>query len=241
VAALVIDDALAEDPELVRAATSATVLAVENGNLEGELRASETRLREVGAAERKRIERNLHDSAQQRLVALRIELELTSEKLRGADQRVLQRFGAELDHVLEEVRAAASGEQPPGLRDQGVATTLKSIVRSAATPVAVEDHGFGRRSELVESTVFFCCAEALQNATKHAGPGTSVTVRLSHTDGWVLFSVEDDGVGFDPQTVARGRGLDNMADRLTAVAGSLAIDSAAGVGTRVSGRLPADV
>jgi signal transduction histidine kinase len=75
---------------------------------------------------------------------------------------------------------------------------------------------------MVESTVFFCCAEALQNATKHAGPGTSVTVRLSHADGWGLFSVGDDGVGFDPQTVARGRGLDNMADRLTAVGGSVA-------------------
>jgi signal transduction histidine kinase len=121
VAAMIMDDALVEDPELVRAATSATVLAVENGNLEGRLRESELRVREVGAAERKRIERNLHDSAQQRLVALRINLELTREKLPEPQQRAMQRFGDELDRVIEDVRAAASGTHPPGLREQGVA------------------------------------------------------------------------------------------------------------------------
>jgi signal transduction histidine kinase len=88
--------------------------------------------------------------------------------------------------------------------------------------------------------VFFCCAEALQNATKHAGPGASASVQLSHSDGWVQFSVEDDGVGFDPDTVARGHGLDNMADRVAAVGGSFGLHSAVGQGTRVSGRLPAD-
>jgi len=241
VAAMVIDDALVEDPELLRAVTSATVLAVENGNLEGELRASQLRVREVGAAERRRIERDLHDSVQQRLVALRINLELTIEKLHGPDHRAMHRIGAELDHVLEEVRAAASGAQPPGLREQGVAATLRSLARSAATPVAVEDCGFGRQSEPVESTVFYCCAEALQNATKHAGPSAPVTVRLSNGDGWVQFSVEDQGIGFDPHTVARGRGLVNMTERVSALGGSLVVDSAAGTGTRVRGRLPADV
>ena len=116
VAAMVIDDALAEDPELVRAATSATVLAVENGNLEGQLRASQIRVREVGAAERKRIEDNLHDSAQQRLVALRIRLALASERLHGPEQLELQRFGAEVDQVLDDVRSAASGAAPARTR-----------------------------------------------------------------------------------------------------------------------------
>jgi signal transduction histidine kinase len=240
VAAMVIDDALAEDRALVRAATSAIVLAVERGNLEGQLRASQIRTREVGAAERKRIERNLHDSAQQRLVALRINLAQISERLQGPEQRELQRFGAELDHVLEDVRVVASGAQPPELVLHGVATALKSLARSAAMPVAVEDRGFGRRSELVETTVFFCCAEALQNVTKHAGPSASANVHLSGGDAWVWFSVKDDGAGFDPRTVARGRGLDNMSDRLSALGGSLAVDSAVGEGTRVTGRLPAD-
>lgn len=108
-------------------------------------------------------------------------------------------------------------------------------------PVTVEDRGFGRRSELVETTVYFCCAEALQNATKHAGASASASVLLSHSDGWVLFSVEDNGAGFDPHPVARGHGLNNMSDRLAAAGGSLTLDSAEGQGTRMSGRLPADV
>jgi signal transduction histidine kinase len=103
----------------------------------------------------------------------------------------------------------------------------------------VEDYGFGRRSERVERTVFFCCVEALQNATKHAGPGTSVVVQLSEHDGWLHFSVADDGVGFDPRTATRGRGLNNIDQRLAAVGGSVAFDSRAGRGTRVRGRLPA--
>lgn len=240
VAAMVIDDALADDPELVRAATSATVLAVENGNLEGQLRASQTRVREVGAAERKRIEDDLHDTAQQRLVALRIQLELAGERLHGPEQLELQRLGSEVDRVLEEVRAAASGASPPGLALHGVAGALSALAESAALPVVVQDSGFGRRSELVETTVFFCCSEALQNAAKHAGRSASARVRLSHSDAWVQFSVEDDGDGFDPHTVTRGRGLNNMRDRVAALGGSVTLASVVGQGTRVSGRLPAD-
>jgi signal transduction histidine kinase len=240
VAAMVIDDALADDPELVRAATSATVLAVENGNLEGQLRASQTRVREVGAAERKRIEDDLHDTAQQRLVALRIQLELAGERLHGPEQLELQRLGSEVDRVLEDVRAAASGASPPGLALHGVAGALSALAESAALPVLVEDSGFGRRSELVETTVFLCCSEALQNAAKHAGRSASARVRLSHSDAWVEFRVEDDGDGFDPHTVTRGRGLDNMRDRVAALGGSVTLASVVGQGTRVSGRLPAD-
>lgn len=143
-----------------------------------------------------------------------------------------------MEHVLEEVRTAASG--PLVLRQHGVATALRALSQSGVMPVIVEDRGFGRRSEVVETTVYFCCAEALQNATKHAGPNASATVGLSHSDASVQFSVEDDGIGFDPHTAARGRGLDNMADRVATVGGSLAIDAAPARGTRVSGRLPAD-
>jgi signal transduction histidine kinase len=240
VAAMVLDDALAEDPELVGAATSATVLAVANGNLEGELRASRTQLREVGAAERKRIEANLHDSAQQRLVALRINLERTGDRLEGTDRLAMRQYGAELERALEDMRSATSGGQPRDLSALGAAFALKSLARSAAVPVSAEDQGFGRRSELIESTVFFCCAEALQNATKHAGPDASVVVRLGGGDGWVRFSVEDDGAGFDVPTVRRGLGLDNMRDRVVAAGGTLAIESAPSRGTRVRGRLPDD-
>ena len=239
VAALVVDDALAEDPELVRAATSATVLAVEHGILEGQLRASHARIREAGAAERKRIARDLHDSAQQHLVSVRIGLQLSSERMQGPERLELERLGAELDQALEDVRAAANGALPAGLALHGVATALRLLADSAVMPVVVEDSGFGRRSDLVETTVFFCCAEALQNAIKHAGPGTSARVLLSHSNGWLHFSVQDDGAGFDPDAVGRGRGLDNIAERVSAVGGSFALHSAAGRGTRVTGRLPA--
>ena len=168
---MVIDEALAEDPELVRAASSTTILAVENGNLEGRLRASQTRVREVEAIERKRIERNLHDSAQQRLLALRINLELTERAAARSRAAQIERFGAELDEAIEEVRTAASGAVPPELALRGVAAALRLRARPGPMPVIVEDHAFGRHCELIETTVFFCCAEALQNATEARGPG----------------------------------------------------------------------
>lgn len=127
----------------------------------------------------------LHDSAQQWLVALGIRLALTSERLHGPEQRELQRFGDEVDQVREEVRTAAKVVAPPELACHGVVEALKSLAGSGVMPVAVEDHEFGRRSELVETTVFFSCAEALQNATKHAAAGTSAGVILSHGEGWV--------------------------------------------------------
>src|SRR3954452_22386342 len=237
----IIDDALAENPELVRAATSATVLAVENGNLVGQLRAAELRVREVGAAERKRIENNLHDSAQQRLVALGIRLVLTSERMYGHEQDELQRFSAEVDQILNEVRAAANGAAPAELAAYGVAAALESLAASGVMPVTIEDRGFGRRSERIETTVFFCCAEALQNATKHAGVSASASVLLSHEDEWLLFSVEDDGAGFELSTVARGKGLNNLDERVASAGGSLTLDTARGRGTRICGRVPVDL
>jgi signal transduction histidine kinase len=205
------------------------------------LRASRIRVHEVGAAERKRIKDNPHDSAQQRLAALRIRLALTSETVHGPEQLELQLLGAEVDEAIEEVRTAASGDAPPELAVHGVAATLRSRARSGVMHVVVEDRGFGRRSEFVETTVCFCCAEALQNATKHAGAGASASVALSQRDGWLTFSVEDNGAGFDPDTVARGQGLENMNERVVAAGGSLTLETAQGEGSRISGRLPAGV
>ena len=139
------------------------------------------------------------------------------------------------------MRTAASGAVPPELALRGVAAALRSRARPGPMPVIVEDHDFGRHCELIETTVFFCCAEALQNATKHAGPEASARVDLSCAPGWVLFRVEDDGNGFDLRTAERGSGLASMRERLIAVGGSLAIESVVGQGTRVSGRVPADL
>jgi signal transduction histidine kinase len=240
VAAMVVDETLAEDPELVHAAASATLLAVENGHLEGELRASRARIVQAGHAERRRIERDLHDSAQQRLVALRIHLALTGEQLHRSEERaMLERLGTEVDQAIDELRAVAQGVYPQVLAQGGVGPALAAVARRSAIPVSVRDAGLGRHPEGIEMTVYFCCLECLQNAAKHAGPGAAVTVRLSEANGRVAFCVEDDGAGFDPGAVERGAGLTNLADRVAAVGGTLRIDAGRGRGTRITGSLPA--
>jgi signal transduction histidine kinase len=236
VAAMVIDEALTADPELVRSAASATLLAVENGALEGELRASRARIVEAGHAERRRIERDLHDGAQQRLVALRMHLSLVGEQIGGS--RELESLGIEVDQAIHELRDLAHGVYPQLLAQAGVGTALMAVARRSGMPVHVYEHGLSRHAEPVEITVYFCCVECLQNAAKHAGPGASVTVTLGESDGGVEFCVEDDGAGFDPAAVQRGSGLTNLADRLSAAGGTLHIDSSPGEGTRVSGRVP---
>jgi signal transduction histidine kinase len=239
VAAMVIDESLTADPELVHAAVSATLLAVENGALEGELRASRARILEAGLAERRRIERDLHDSAQQRLVALRIHLTLAGEQLdRERERQMLENLGLEVDQTIEELRDVAHGLYPQLLVDRGLRPALDAVARRSALPVRVVDGGLPRFSEALETTIYFCCLEALQNASKHAGTGASVTIRLAKNNGNVSFTVEDDGAGFDLGTVQRGAGLTNLSDRVAAVGGMLSIDSRPGKGTRITGDLP---
>jgi len=238
VAAMVIDESLAEDPELVRAAASATLLAVENGQLEGELRASRTRIMQAGDDARRRIERDIHDGAQQRLVALRIHLSLAGEQVHGAGKReALERLGAEVDEAIEELGTVAAGIYPQ-LLAQGVQPAVAAVARRSAMPVRIEDRWRGRHSEPVETTVYFCCVECLQNAAKHAGPDASSSVRLDERDGHVSFRVEDDGAGFDPAVANAGAGLTNLADRVAAVGGTLDIDTRPGRGTRITGEIP---
>jgi signal transduction histidine kinase len=239
VAAMVVDDVLTEDPELIRAAAAATLLAVENGHLEGELRASRARIVEAGSAERRRLERDLHDSTQQRLLALRIHLGLAGEQLdRPEDRARLERLGADLEDAIDDLRNVARGLYPQLLSRYGVAEALASVTDGGSMPVDIRDSGLGRHAEGVELTVYFCCLEALQNAAKHAGPGASAVVRLGEDPDGVHFSVEDNGVGFDPDAVERSGGLTNLADRAEAAGGTLRIESAPGRGTRVIGSIP---
>jgi signal transduction histidine kinase len=238
VAAMVIDEALNADPELVRSASAATLLAVENGSLEGELRASRARILEAGHAERRRIERDLHDSAQQRLVALRIHLELAGGRFDQADREVIDRLGREVEEAIDELRDVAHGVYPQILVDAGVGHALKAVARRSAMDVTVSD-GLQRQDESLETAIYFCCLECLQNAAKHAGGRAHVLVKLTQYDGHVAFAVEDDGTGFDPSSVPAGAGLTNLADRVAAVGGTLRIDSEPGNGTRIAGELPA--
>ena len=235
---MVIDAALTEDPELVRAAAAATLLAVENGHLESELRASRARIVEAGSTERRRLERDLHDSTQQRLLALRIHLGMAGEQLeRPEDRARLEGLGADLEVAIDDLRNVARGLYPQLLSRYGVGEALASVTDGGAMP-SNQGRGASRHTEGVELTVYFCCLEALQNAAKHAGDGASAVVVLGEDREGVHFSVEDDGVGFDPDAVAQAGGLTNMTDRAAAAGGVLRIESALGRGTRVVGRIP---
>jgi signal transduction histidine kinase len=193
----------------------------------------------AGDAERRRIERDLHDSAQQRLIALRIHLSMASERIDHAEQReMVEELGTELEEALDELRSVASGAYPGVLRQAGVAAALRSVLSRAAIPITIHDSWQGRHPEPVEVVVYFCCLEALQNAAKHAGSGSAASVRLAEEDGYVTFAVSDDGVGFELHSAELGAGLRNIDDRLAAAGGALHIESAPGRGTRLAGRLP---
>ena len=239
VAALDTDDALVEQSELLDVATSATLLAVETGRLEGELRASQARVLAAADAERRRIGRDLHDTAQQRLLALRVHLSLAGDRLQPQELPIVEQLERELDAALEELQAVARGIYPHALAQYGLGAALRSAVRSTAVPVTILDETRRRHPAPAELAVYYCCLEALQNAAKHAGPGASARISLSDGNGGLGFRVEDDGKGFDPESTESGAGLCNLEERLSAVGGSLLIDSAVGRGTRISGHIPA--
>jgi signal transduction histidine kinase len=205
-----------------------------------ELRASRQRLVSAQDMERRRLERNLHDGAQQHLVALKVKLGL-AEMLLGRDPAkaaaTLEQLKGDADEALETLRDLARGIYPPLLADKGLRVALQSQARKATVPVTVEAEGVGRYSQDVEATVYFCALEALQNVQKYAG-ASSIVVRLSESSDTLGFEVDDDGAGFDTATAKRGAGLTNMADRLDALGGSLDVSSTPGAGTRVHGTLP---
>ncbi len=190
-----------------------------------ELRQSRARIAAGAERERRRIERDLHDGAQQRLVALRIELELAEELVVhdpfGARAR-LRRLEGEVDEALEELRALAHGVYPPLLADRGLAEALRAAGARAALPVRLRDEGIGRHPTEVESALYFCVLEALQNACKHAAGARGVAVALGRApDGGLAVEVVDDGSA-TPQ-IEPGHGIENMRERLTAVDGRLEV------------------
>ena len=246
VAVIMHDTALDTDPELLEAAGQALLLAIENGRLtaelqstNAELRATRARIVATGDAERRRIERDLHDGAQQHLVALSIRVGQARE---FADPEAAQRLddvGTELEEILEELRDLAHGLYPPVLRDFGLREALASVARRSAPPAKLEAPAIGRYSEDVEAAVYFCCLESLQNVAKHAGSGTTAVIGLLERDGRIEFEVVDQGVGFDLESGwGSGSGYTNMTDRMAGVGGTLSVDSAPGRGTRVGGSVP---
>lgn len=193
--------------------------------------------------ERRRIERDLHDGAQQRLVALRIQLTLAEDFVRADPERGVDRLralGKEVEAILDEIRSLAQGIYPSLLEHFGLAKALGAAVRRLPLVNSFKSDGIGRYPPEVESAFYFTVLEALQNASKHAGGARHVTVSLIE-NSHLRFVVKDDGAGFDVGAVAPGSGMTNMRDRLAAVGGRVQIDSTTGRGTIVSGHVPLDV
>ncbi len=205
-----------------------------------ELRASRQRLVTAQDEARRRLERNLHDGAQQHLVALKVKLGLAGMLMdRDPDKamQTLQQLKSDADEALDTLRDLARGIYPPLLADKGITAALESQARKVAVPVTVESEGVARYSQEVEAAVYFSVLEALQNVQKYAR-ASSVSVQLLQKDGVLRFSVRDDGQGFDVATTTRGSGLTNMADRLDALGGAVEVRSTVGAGTEVRGSLP---
>jgi ribose transport system permease protein len=193
--------------------------------------------------ERKRIERDLHDGAQQQLVLLGLKLGLARRKIAddpSSAARIHDELRADVDLALRELRELAHGIYPVRLEQEGLRGALSEAAERSAIAVCIDSESVGRYPTEIETAVYFCCREALQNAVKHAGKDVSAIVRLDATESHLTFAVEDDGAGFDPTTDAAGVGIRNMRDRIAAIGGKLEIESAPGQGTRISGRVPID-
>jgi signal transduction histidine kinase len=215
-------------------------LVLRNVRLIEELRASRQRLVAAQDEERRRLERNLHDGAQQQLVALAVKLRLVEslvEKDPGKAREMAAQAKGETQEALENLRDLARGIYPPLLADKGLAVALEGQARKTSVPVEVQPDGIGRYPAEVEAGVYFCVLESLQNVAKYAD-ASRVVVRLWLDDGDLAFAVEDDGLGFDTETTPVGSGLQNMADRLDALGGSIDVRSTPGHGTSVIGRIP---
>jgi signal transduction histidine kinase len=213
---------------------------------DAELRRSRSRLVSAADAERSRIERDLHDGAQQRLVAVLVQLRLAARTARRSgdvDLDAVDALADDLEAGIEEVRRLAHGIYPPLLKMRGLASALTAVARRNGPRTTVVDDGIGRFDAAIEAAVYFCCLEAVQNATKYGGDDVDVAIRLccATVDDReeLTATVSDTGPGFDPSGAAgAGRGLENVRDRIGAVGGEVAIESVIGGGTTVELRVP---
>jgi signal transduction histidine kinase len=242
-AALVYDPSLLDDPTLLNAVGSAARLALENARLHAELqaklsevRASRARIVEASDAERRRIERNLHDGAQQHLLGIRLALRLARSRLRdtAALETLIGEADAEVAAAIDEVRRLARGIHPAVLSEAGLRPALCDLARRSPVPVTVTAPA-GRLPAAIEAAAYFVAAESLANMSKHARASTA-TVDVRHADGQLIVEVTDDGVG--GATTRRGTGLRNLQDRVAALEGTLSVDSRDGAGTVIRAVIP---
>src|SRR5438552_2809768 len=205
------------------------------------LRASRERIVAAGDAERRKLERNLHDGAQQHLVALAVKVKLVKNLLEAdanTAKAMLEELGGDVQEAVQQLRDLAHGIYPPILVDRGLGPALESAVMKAALPTNVVAEGVQRHRQEIEAAVYFCVLEALQNAGKHAGEGATAVVSLKEEPGALLFEVSDNGAGFDTKATGLGAGFTNMSDRVGSIGGTLDVSSEPGKGTKISGRIP---
>ncbi len=244
IAALLHDPSLEDEPELLGAVTAAAGIAVENGRLQAELRArlqelrgSRARVIDAGQKERQRLERNLHDGAQQRLIALSLELSLLQRRVEG-DADVTTRLDRARDEIalsLEELRDVARGIHPAVLSGHGLQVALESITARASVPVRLTVELEGRLQERLEVVAYYVVSESLANIAKHAR-ATLATVDVGRENGHVVVEIVDDGIG--GADTERGSGLRGLADRVEALGGRLRVWTPHGGGTRVKAEIP---
>jgi signal transduction histidine kinase len=237
---------LANDPmdaakeRLVTGVASQAGLALRNVRLVEDLRASRRRIVTAQDERAKRLERNIHDGAQQQLVALAVKLRLANtvvDRDVGKAHELLDQLQGEANDALENLRDLARGIYPPLLADKGLTAALEAQVRKSAVPAIVEADGIGRFTAEVEAAVYFSCLEALTNAAKYS-QASSTRVRLANGAGELRFEVTDDGQGFDVASTPRGSGLQGITDRLAALGGTVVVTSTPGAGTTIAGVLP---
>jgi signal transduction histidine kinase len=237
----------ADDPmnptkeKLIRDMAAQAGLVLRNVRLMEDLRESRRRIVSAQDERARALERNIHDGAQQQLVALSVQLRLAEgmvDRDPGKARELLADLQARTVETLEDLRDLARGIYPPLLADKGLPAALEAQARKSPLPVTVHPDGVGRYGPDVESAVYFCCLEALNNVAKYAD-AAKVEIRLAHADGQLRFEVTDDGRGFETSGSGHGTGLQGMADRLDAIGGMFEIRSAPQRGTTISGRIPA--
>jgi signal transduction histidine kinase len=245
VAAIEHDVILRDEPAFADVAGSLAAIAFERELLADrtaqmleEVRASRTRLLAAADSERRRIARDLHDGAQQRLIALRIELEMAAEEADPEEASTLRGFGAEIEQALEEFRSMTRDIYPAILSDRGIADALRAIALRSPVPTLVDVGTLAEYPPEIATAVYFCCVEALQNVAKHAPGAAGAQIVIGEQDSVLRFSVTDDGPGFRKDEARLGAGMINMRDRMAAVGGELKIRSAPGQGTSISGQIP---
>jgi signal transduction histidine kinase len=245
-----------EDDRVLAELARQVGLALHNVRLDSALQASleelevrnqelaASRLRIVSAADesRRQIERNLHDGAQQHLVALAVKVGLVKQLIdadRATADEMLDQLRGDVQDTLDELRELAHGIYPPLLRDRGLEAALKAAANRSRLPVElVVDEAVQRHEPETEAAIYFCVLEAMQNAGKHAGDDAHLTITISESDDELRFEVEDDGPGFDARGAEMGHGFVNMRDRLGALGGTLQLDTAPGQGSRIKGQVP---